>query len=642
MKSVLPKTEILAKLRTFRYLSTGLVVVIDVLLSLAASLSALFCFRHFLDVPLSAGIIWRMGLVSVLSSCLSFFLCKTYRNIIRYTQLKDTVYLGAAAFLKVVVGMGVSSFILKYVALQDILFVMLSDMFITWVLLVGFRAVLIYVYQSLLEHVEESSSYTRQNMLIYGTTSDSVALSARMANHAKYRVVGFCSYAEHAKRLRINDLEVYQFSTDAYLSSVVNRRHIRAFLFPSTAAVQQEKDRLLAFCEAHHLQVLIAPPVDKLGNRHSVFNVREVEVNDLLDRPEIVINMGEVNRMLHNKSVLVTGAAGSIGSEICRQLVQVGVQRIILFDMAETPLHNIRLEMEEKYPYQQIVPVIGDVRDPRRLQMVFEHYKPTVVFHAAAYKHVPLMEENPCEAIRVNVQGSRNVADACLAFGVEKMIMVSTDKAVNPTNIMGASKRMAEIYVQSLGKAVSEGRVAGRTCFVTTRFGNVLGSNGSVLPRFREQIANGGPVTVTHPEIIRFFMSIPEACRLVLEAGTLGRDNEIFVFDMGEPVRIVDMARRMISLSGLRPDEDIKIEFTGLRPGEKLYEEVLSDEENTLPTDHEKIRIAQARQYDYAQVCESLDEIYRLASDIRIPEMVGKVRQLVPEYVSQNSWLQRF
>ncbi|MBO5846186.1 MAG: polysaccharide biosynthesis protein, partial [Bacteroidales bacterium] len=257
------------------------------------------------------------------------------------------------------------------------------------------------------------------------------------------------------------------------------------------------------------------------------------------------------------------------------------------------------------------------------------------------YKHVPLMEENPCEAIRVNVGGSKNLADFSLKYNVEKMIMVSTDKAVNPTNIMGTSKRMAEIYVQSLGKAVQDGRVEGKTKFVTTRFGNVLGSNGSVLPRFREQIAKGGPVTVTHPDIIRFFMSIPEACRLVLQAGTIGQDNEIFVFDMGEPVRIADMARRMIALSGLREGEDIKIEFTGLRPGEKLYEEVLSDEENTIPTPYEKIRIAKARQYDYDEVMKALADIMEAAQRVRIPEMVRLIRQLVPEYVSRNSWLEK-
>ena len=304
-------------------------------------------------------------------------------------------------------------------------------------------------------------------------------------------------------------------------------------------------------------------------------------------------------------------------------------------------MHNLQLEMRDKYPYQRFESIVGDVLNTDRLESIFAKYRPQIVFHAAAYKHVPLMEENPCEAIRINVRGSKNIADLSMKFGVEKMIMVSTDKAVNPTNIMGASKRMAEIYVQSLGKAVSQGLVEGKTKYVTTRFGNVLGSNGSVLPRFREQIAKGGPVTVTHPDIIRFFMSIPEACRLVLQAGTIGQDNEIFVFDMGEPVRIADMARRMIALSGLREGEDINIEFTGLRPGEKLYEEVLSDKENTIPTSYEKIHIAKARQYDYEEVQRSLALIIEKAQSVQIPEMVRLIRELVPEYVSRNSWLEK-
>ncbi|MBO5977676.1 MAG: polysaccharide biosynthesis protein, partial [Bacteroidales bacterium] len=417
--------------------------------------------------------------------------------------------------------------------------------------------------------------------------------------------------------------------------------HVRAILFPTVFDVQKEENRLLKICESQKIKVLIAPPIDEFGNQKGVSAIREVEVEDILNRPEININMEAVKGMLKDKTIMVTGAAGSIGSEICRQLVKVGAGRIVAYEQAETPMHNLQLEFRDKFPHQRFDCIVGDVLNKDRLNAIFEQYRPQIVFHAAAYKHVPLMEENPCEAIRVNVGGSKNLADFSLKYNVEKMIMVSTDKAVNPTNIMGTSKRMAEIYVQSLGKAVQDGRVEGKTKFITTRFGNVLGSNGSVLPRFREQIAKGGPVTVTHPDIIRFFMSIPEACRLVLQAGTIGQDNEIFVFDMGEPVRIADMARRMIALSGLREGEDIKIEFTGLRPGEKLYEEVLSDEENTIPTPYEKIRIAKARQYDYDEVMKALADIMEAAQRVRIPEMVRLIRQLVPEYVSRNSWLEK-
>ena len=300
-------------------------------------------------------------------------------------------------------------------------------------------------------------------------------------------------------------------------------------------------------------------------------------------------------------------------------------------------MHNLRLELEERYPALKFIPVIGDVRIPARLDFVFRTYHPQVVFHAAAYKHVPLMEENPCEAVLVNVAGTRNVADKSIEYDVEKMVMISTDKAVNPTNVMGCTKRLAEIYVQSLGLSIEQGRTPGKTRFVTTRFGNVLGSNGSVIPRFRDQISKGGPVTVTHPDITRFFMTIPEACRLVMEAATMSTGNQIFVFDMGESVKITHLARRMISLAGFEPEKDIRIEYTGLRPGEKLYEEVLSNKENTEPTLHDRIRIAKVREYDYREACEVAEELETLSRKVEIPDMVRLMKKTVPEFKSKNS-----
>jgi FlaA1/EpsC-like NDP-sugar epimerase len=384
--------------------------------------------------------------------------------------------------------------------------------------------------------------------------------------------------------------------------------------------------------------MLMLPSMDELKDG-KVCNrsIPELRIEDLLGRDEIEINMTEVETEFSGKVVLVTGAAGSIGSELCRQLAGMHVKQLLLFDSAETPLHNLRLEMERCYPDLKFEPIIGDVRIEKRLRMLFEKYHPQVVFHAAAYKHVPLMEENPCEAVLVNVIGSRQVADLALEYGAEKMIMVSTDKAVNPTNVMGASKRLAEIYVQSLGTAIREGKVKGHTQFITTRFGNVLGSNGSVIPRFKEQIENGGPVTVTHPDIIRFFMTIPEACRLVLEAGTMGQGNEIFVFEMGKAVKIVDLATRMIELAGYTPYEDIKIEFTGLRPGEKLYEEVLSNEENTLPTPHKKIMIAKVRRYEYSEILADYERFDALSRNVEVIPTVTLMKQIVPEFISRNS-----
>ena len=347
--------------------------------------------------------------------------------------------------------------------------------------------------------------------------------------------------------------------------------------------------------------------------------------------------MEEIHQSLRGKVVMVTGAAGSIGSELCRQLCTFDLKELILFDSAETPMHNIRLELEDRFPNVHFEPVMGDIRMVDRLESVFSRFRPQYVFHAAAYKHVPLMEENPCEAVHTNVFGTRLVANMAVKYGVDKFIMVSTDKAVNPTNVMGASKRLAEIYVQSLSIAISRGEVDGHTRFITTRFGNVLGSNGSVIPRFREQLAKGGPLTVTHPEIIRYFMTIPEACRLVLEAAFMGKGNEIFVFDMGTPVKIADLARRMIELAGLRPGEDIEIKYTGLRPGEKLYEELLATKENTLPTENKQIYRAQVREYNYHTVDKDIDTLTDLAIHVKKMETVREMKRIVPEFKSKNS-----
>ena len=408
-------------------------------------------------------------------------------------------------------------------------------------------------------------------------------------------------------------------------------------LFPNIKVAHQERDRLIRYCEQASLKTLVVPEMEELRGGEAKRSVREIRIEDLLGREEIHINLDEIGNLLEGKTVLVTGAAGSIGSEICRQLAHFPIKKLVCFDSAETPMHNLRLELEEKYKGLNFVPVIGDVRSPDRVDYVFRNWHPQVVFHAAAYKHVPLMEENPCEAIHTNVFGTRVMADAAVSYGVEKFVMISTDKAVNPTNIMGCSKRLAEIYVQSLSLAIERGEVKGETRFITTRFGNVLGSNGSVIPRFREQIAQGGPVTVTHPDIIRYFMTIPEACRLVLEAGTMGKGGEIFIFDMGEPVKIADLAKRMIELSGLQVDKDIEIKYTGLRPGEKLYEELLNNKENTKETPHEKIRVAAVREYIYKDVVEHINVLTELSLRVQILLMVKEMKAFVPEFKSQNS-----
>ena len=362
--------------------------------------------------------------------------------------------------------------------------------------------------------------------------------------------------------------------------------------------------------------------------------LKEVDIEDLLPRDKIEIDLNVVEKQLTGNTILVTGAAGSIGSEIVRQVAQFRPKRLVLIDQAETPLHDIRLMMARQWPNVEAETIVSDICMKERMEELFDIYRPDYVFHAAAYKHVPMMENNPGESVRNNIDGTRVIADLAVKYGTKKFVMVSTDKAVNPTNVMGCSKRICEIYVQSLDKAIKDGKIKGVTQFVTTRFGNVLGSNGSVIPLFREQIRRGGPVTVTHKDIIRFFMLIPEACKLVLEAGTMGNGGEIFVFDMGKPVRIVDLAKRMIQLSGAK---DVEIKFTGLRDGEKLYEEVLNEEETTKPTFHPKIKIAQVREYDYTEVSDHIDSL--VASSIQETDMqiVKRMKDLVPEFKSKHS-----
>ena len=507
-------------------------------------------------------------------------------------------------------------------------------------LLIAARLLMIAVYDRLKRNMRHQY---RVNLLIYGTDAKSAAMVTRLQGSSHYNVVGFLTSGKSMKNHTLAEHPIYHFTDEESLVELQNRFNIEAILFAAAEDARNEQDNLVR-CAVHQgVKILISSQIDELpdGKIHNNA-VREINIEDLLGREEIEVSMDDIVAYFRGKTVLVTGAAGSIGSELCRLLATLDIKHLVLFDNAETPVHNVRLELEEKYPNLIFTPIIGDVRSLQRLDFVFRKYCPQIVFHAAAYKHVPLMEENPCEAVLVNVIGSKNVADKCIEYDVEKMIMISTDKAVNPTNIMGCTKRLAEIYVQSLGLAIERGCAAGNTKFVTTRFGNVLGSNGSVIPRFKEQIAKGGPVTVTHPDITRFFMTIPEACRLVMEAAIMSNGSEIFVFDMGEPVHIAHLAERMIDLAGLRLGEDIRIEYTGLRPGEKLYEEVLSNGENTFVTNHERIRIAKVRDYDYDKVVGPIGDLESLAGKVDISDMVRLMKRIVPEFVSQNSEFSKF
>ena len=517
---------------------------------------------------------------------------------------------------------------------------MVADFFLTFAGFFFLRMAMLLAYDYVKERMEvRKSTY---NVLVYGVGVKSVSLIPRLQDSAHYNIVGFLQYGKSNVSHVISEKKTFYVSTEQEFDDAIADVDADAILFATEDEARQEKDRMIKYAIDLGIKMLFAPPIDEMVDGKPNHALRNIEIEDLLMRPEIKISMKEIIENFQGKTVMVTGAAGSIGSELTRQLASFGVKELILFDNAETPMHNLRLELEEKFPELSFIPVIGDVRQLPRLDYAFRKWRPQVVFHAAAYKHVPLMEENPCEAVLVNVAGSRNVADKCIEYDVEKMVMVSTDKAVNPTNIMGCTKRLAEIYVQSMGLAMEQGKKAGKTKFVTTRFGNVLGSNGSVIPRFREQIAKGGPVTVTHPEITRFFMTIPEACRLVMEAATMSTGNQIFVFDMGESVKIDDLARRMIYLAGFKPDVDIKIEYSGLRPGEKLYEEVLSNNENTIPTDHNRIRIAKVREYDYTDALAGVDELERLSRKVEINDMVRLMKQIVPEFLSKNSRFAEF
>ena len=626
------------KLSTF--LDSRVIFILDCLLSIIASMFALLCLGYMRGTMYASGnfaLLWLSS--SLVATILAMLIFKGHKLIIRHTSLHDVL-----VFVEEVAAKFAIMFVVMLVAYRQlykgVLFALFADSFFTLFLLVFVRLGMIVVYNYFMK--KRQTNRRCQRVLLFGTGDKSMAAVVRLQNSTHYKVAGFLTEEPQPSDLRLANLPVFSYQDDKQFKQKINDYDVDAVLFTSEVDAKQERDGLVKKCLDLNVKPLIIPNINEITGRMLHNTVRNVKIEDLLGREEIQISMDAIKANFQGKVVMVTGAAGSIGSELCRQLAGFGVKKLILFDNAETPMHNIRLELEEKFPDLTFVPVIGDVRQGPRVDFAFRAYRPQIVFHAAAYKHVPLMEENPCEAIRVNVHGTHTVADKCIEYDVEKMVMISTDKAVNPTNVMGCSKRIAEIYVQSLGLAIERGEIKGRTKFVTTRFGNVLGSNGSVIPRFREQIEKGGPITVTHPEITRFFMTIPEACRLVMEAATFSTGTQIFVFDMGESVKIDDLAKRMIDLAGLKLGEDIQIVYTGLRPGEKLYEEVLSNKENTTKTTHNRIYVAKVREYSYKEALEAVNEMEEHSIFVRIPEMVMKMKEFVPEFVSKNSVFEKY
>ncbi|MDZ4758172.1 MAG: nucleoside-diphosphate sugar epimerase/dehydratase [Bacteroidota bacterium] len=568
---------------------------------------------------------------------IAFYITQTYAGIIRYTSSQDAVRIALAVGSSSIVVL-ILNLVYQYYTHISILpnSVIIIDMFITVMVMTSFRLGYKLIFQQV-----KNASISRTNVIIYGAGQLGM-ITKRTLDHdhnLSYKVVGFLEN----DRTKVNKyLEGVKIHHEDELDNLLSKGNIQQVIISIQNFSKEAKRKVIETCLEHNVKVLTIPPVNKwINGELNIKQIKNVKIEDLLGRDAIELDNALVNQELRNKVILVTGAAGSIGSEISRQLMTLQPDLLIMVDQAETPLYELEYEFKNDLKYDNIkhaVFVVGDIRNENTMREIFKKYKPNKVFHAAAYKHVPLMEANPAEALKNNVLGTRNLADLSVEFGVNKFVMVSTDKAVNPTNVMGASKRIAEIYVQSLNKHLKNKSHQNHTRFITTRFGNVLGSNGSVIPLFKKQIENGGPITITHKDITRYFMTIPEACQLVLEAGAMGKGGEIFIFDMGEPVRIVDLAKKMVKLSGLELEKDIHITYSGLRPGEKIFEELLNDSENTMATHHPKIMIAKVREYAYEEVNDKINDLIITAhTNNHDEDVVRHMKQLVPEFLSNNS-----
>ncbi|RYF25665.1 MAG: polysaccharide biosynthesis protein [Flavobacteriales bacterium] len=589
----------------------------------------------------------RNVLVLSLINIVVFFNVKTYAGIIRYTSAQDTFRILFAVLITnglfFFVNLGVIAFNNKPYISNSILVVNGLSSFL---LLITYRVMIKYFFLYI-----KNLNLDKRKVIIYGAGEAGLATKRTFDHDGKINkhIIAFVDDDDRKVGKTIDGVQILSAEK---LAQLIKEHEVDEIIFASYTIPVDRKNEIVDVCLENDVIVLNIPPADVWENgKLQTAQIQNINIEDLLNRKAIQIDIAGIQEQLKNKRILITGAAGSIGSEIVRQLMKFETGLIILCDQSETALHHIYLELEETQKNTNFHAFVGDVRDEKRMEHLFATYKPHYVYHAAAYKHVPLMEDNPAEAIKTNVLGTKTIADMAVKHGVRKFVMISTDKAVNPTNVMGASKRIAEIYVQSLNNSLSNHsfifsnglsyindlNTKPITKFITTRFGNVLGSNGSVIPRFKQQIEKGGPLTVTHPEITRYFMTIPEACRLVLEAGHMGKGGEIFIFDMGKSVKIVELAKKMIRLAGLIPNQDIQIQYTGLRPGEKLFEELLNDNENTMPTHHEKIMIGKVREYIFSEIEEQIYTLAKHAKQNDDRQVVVAMKTLVKEYKSKNS-----